>query len=73
MATTDEMTLTIHLGRPFRNWWSATIDGYDGTRCEHDPSQDDNRTGTATNKWDAIRNLIDALEELETRKAKVTG
>lgn len=60
-------TLTIHLDRPFRDWWSATHEDYDGTRCEHDPSQDDNRTGTALTKWDAIRNLIDALEEHEEK------
>lgn len=64
-------TLTIHLGRPFRNWWSATIDGYDGTRND-DPRLDDNRTGTATNKWDAIRNLIDAMEEHEEKKKAST-
>lgn len=65
------MTLTIHIHNddvPWPDSWCATHEDYDGTRCEHDPSQEDRRIATGTTKWEALRNLIDAMEDVEDRQ-----
>lgn len=59
--------LIIHIDQPYPGWWSATPDGFDGTRSE-DPKHDDNRIGTGRTKWDALRELIDAMEDDESRR-----
>lgn len=60
--------LTIHIDQPYPGWWSATPDGFDGTRNE-DPKHDDNRIGTGRTKWDAILDLIETMEQIEADKA----
>jgi hypothetical protein len=61
--------LLIHVSSPWPGYWMATPDGYDGTRCEHDPRQNDNRIGIGRTKWDAMLDLIETMEQLEADKS----
>lgn len=64
--------LIIHIESPWPGWWSATPDGFDGTRCD-DPRQEDQRIGLQQTKWDAIRELIDRMEQAEESQKETAG
>lgn len=60
-----ELNININAYSPWPGHWIATTDDYNGGDSTGD---NDPRIGVATNRWDAIRFLIDALQEYESRR-----